>query len=561
MKLTIALLLLAVVISATSCIIGYYKYRNTIHQLYNDNGYAIANLAMEQVDGDFISTLLSYNDQGVPIRERQNTDGTWSVTTAAYEKGDRFQVATHNYQLYQDMAKSLSTIRKKADLQYLLLYIPIVDEIGQNHLAYLFDAENDYFDQIPLGHSDPLNPIHFSEVYGIYKSGHPSDSHFISHSTYGYTTSAILPVKDSLGNTVAVLDCYVPMEIVESTMNEYICTVVLAIVFLVFLFVIVFSLYLRQRVVRPLLTITHHAQEFVSNQDKRHPKLLDIQTGDEIQTLANTFNQMTLDLGNYITQLTEVTAEKERIGAELSVATNIQASMLPGIFPAFPDYHEFDIYATMTPAKEVGGDFYDFFLIDDDHLVMVMADVSGKGVPAALFMVISKTLLKNCAQTGRSPKEILELVNTQLCEGNESEMFVTVWIGIYEISTGKLIAANAGHEYPALKRSNGLFELYADKHGLVLAGMDCSRYTEYELQLYPGDQLFVYTDGVPEATNKVLELFGTDRMIASLNQVKDSDMHEILDHVKLDIDTFVGTAPQFDDITMLGLTIKEFSYK
>lgn len=243
--------------------------------------------------------------------------------------------------------------------------------------------------------------------------------------------------------------------------------------------------------------------------------------------------------------------------AELNVASNIQHDMLPCIFPAFPERDEFDIYASMTPAKEVGGDFYDFFLIDGDHLATVIADVSGKGVPAALFMVIAKTLIKNQAQTGASPGEVLKTVNNQLCENNEAEMFVTAWLGIYEISTGRLVAANAGHEYPAIRRADGSFELFKDKHGFVLAGMENTRYQEYELQLDPGDTLFVYTDGVTEATDAETVLYGTDRMLEALNRQGDCGPKELLSALKADIDRFVGKAPQFDDITMLGLRRQE----
>lgn len=248
--------------------------------------------------------------------------------------------------------------------------------------------------------------------------------------------------------------------------------------------------------------------------------------------------------------------EKERIGAELNVATQIQASMLPCIFPAFPEYKEFDIYASMNPAKEVGGDFYDFFLVDADHLALVIADVSGKGVPAALFMMITKTLIKNAAQSGLSAGAALETVNNQLLENNEAGMFVTVWLGIYEISTGRLTAANAGHEYPALKRADGKFTLFKDKHGFVMAGMEDVKYREYELALHPGDILFVYTDGVAEATDADNRLYGTDRMLDALNRKENAGSKELLLEVKADIDRFVGEAEQFDDITMLALNIK-----
>lgn len=282
---------------------------------------------------------------------------------------------------------------------------------------------------------------------------------------------------------------------------------------------------------------------------------LNIHTGDEIENLAAAFNAMTASLQKYIQDLTNITAEKERIGAELGVATQIQASMLPCIFPPFPTRHEFDIYATMTPAKEVGGDFYDFFLVDEDHLVLVMADVSGKGVPAALFMMIAKTLLKSAAQNGLSPHAVLEKVNNQLCENNDAEMFVTVWLGILEISTGKMVCANAGHEYPAIKRKDSGFELLKDKHGFVLAGMENVRFKEYQVDLQPGDAIFVYTDGVAEATNASEELFGTDRMLDALNKVDGRNCETLLKDVHEEINAFVGSAPQFDDITMLCLEI------
>lgn len=254
-------------------------------------------------------------------------------------------------------------------------------------------------------------------------------------------------------------------------------------------------------------------------------------------------------------------AARQRIETELNVATQIQADMLPRIFPAFPERREFDIYASMTPAKEVGGDFYDFFLVDEDHLAMVIADVSGKGVPAALFMVIAKTLLKNAVQMGSSPRQALEKVNNQLCENNEAEMFVTVWLGVYEISTGHLTAANAGHEYPAIRRAGGRFELFKEPHGFVLAGMENARYREYELEIGVGDTLFLYTDGVTEATDGANTLYGTDRMLAALNRNCQLDPERLLHEVKADLDGFVGAAPQFDDITMLSLQRKSASVR
>ena len=250
-------------------------------------------------------------------------------------------------------------------------------------------------------------------------------------------------------------------------------------------------------------------------------------------------------------------AEKERIGTELKTAAQIQESMLPNRFPAFPDRKEFDIYATMEPAREVGGDFYDFFLIDEDHLGIVIADVSGKGIPAALVMMITKTILQNCAMRGISAGEILAKTNESICSNNEMEMFITAWVGILHISTGVLTAANAGHEYPAVYyEKEGSFSLLKDKHGLVLGGIEGTRYKEYELMLKPGDKLFVYTDGVPEATSADDELFGTERMIDALNSHPREKPEEILSNVRKAVGGFVGSAEQFDDMTMLCLQYK-----
>ena len=241
--------------------------------------------------------------------------------------------------------------------------------------------------------------------------------------------------------------------------------------------------------------------------------------------------------------------------SELNMAAEIQTSMIPSIFPMFPERKEFDLYASMDPAREVGGDFYDFFLIDDDHLGIVIADVSGKGVPAALFMMISKTIIKNFAMLGISASEIMDKSNKALCEQNTTGMFVTVWIGILEISTGKMTCSNAGHEYPAICH-NGEFKLLKDKHGLVLGAMDLSVYKEYEIQLDKGDKIFVYTDGVPEATNAEDKQFGTDRTEAALNIKAEADPKEILKIVRASVDEFVGNAEQYDDLTMVCLEYK-----
>ena len=253
-------------------------------------------------------------------------------------------------------------------------------------------------------------------------------------------------------------------------------------------------------------------------------------------------------------------AEREKTLAstemELDVATRIQASMLPNTFPFMPERTEFDLYASMDPAKEVGGDFYDFFMVDDDRLALVIADVSGKGIPAALFMMASKILIKNCIMTGKSPGEVLRTVNNQICENNQEEMFVTVWLGILDLRDGTLLTANAGHEYPVYQSSGGDFALHKTKHSFVVGGMKGVKYKELEMRMEPGSKLFVYTDGVPEAENSSEVQYGYDRFLAVLNKNKDSDPRQLLTAVDEDVQKFVQNQSQFDDFTMLCIHYK-----
>ncbi len=303
-------------------------------------------------------------------------------------------------------------------------------------------------------------------------------------------------------------------------------------------------------IIDPLNTITRRVASLgVRNRQFQMENVY--RTGDEIEVLAESFAKQSARTMLYIDQIKRVTAEKERIGAELDMASQIQASQLPRLFPAFPNRKEFSLYASMTPAKEVGGDFYDFFMIDQDHIGLVMADVSGKGVPAALLMMVARVLIKSGLQNGKSPAEALESVNNQLCESNDAGFFVTMWVAVLEISTGKGVAANAGHEHPVLRRAGGSYELVIYRHSMPVATMEGIPFRQHEFRLNPGDSVFVYTDGVAEATNGANELYGTDRMLNALNSEPDAQPGQILANVMNDINAFVDGAEQFDDITML----------
>ena len=330
------------------------------------------------------------------------------------------------------------------------------------------------------------------------------------------------------------------------------------------IFIFILTFWLEKRVVIPLSKLQKSAEQFVkSSHDKNDPASLtftapDIKTKDEIEALSTSLLTMASDLKSYMKNLMHETAEKERIGAELNVATHIQSSMLPIIFPPFPSKEEVDIFASMTPAKEVGGDFYDFFMVDDSHIAIVVADVSGKGVPAALFMVIGKTLIKDHTTPGMDPAEIFMKVNNLLCESNGEGLFITAFEGILDIVTGEFRFVNAGHEPPYIWH-DGKFTVHNVKPNFVLAGFENTKYTSGIIYLEPGDKVLQYTDGVNEATNANNELYGDQRLNAVLNRDNCGfqKCKDIISAVKADIDNFVADAPQFDDITMLCLEFKK----
>ena len=308
-------------------------------------------------------------------------------------------------------------------------------------------------------------------------------------------------------------------------------------------------------VIRPLKTVQKniHVYESTKSSTIVETRLNEIKARNEIGQLKDDVIGLTKEIDDYINRISAITAEKERIGAELSVANRIQTAMLPSIFPPFPGRSEFDIYASMDPAKEVGGDFYDFFLIDDDHLCLIIADVSGKGVPAALFMMACKIIFENYAMMGKSPAQILIDANAAITANNQEDMFVTAWVGILEISTGTLTTANAGHEYPAFKKPGGAYELFKDKHGFIIGGIENVQYQEDKIHLEAGSKVFVYTDGLAEATNGQQKLFGTDRMLIELNKVPDVGARKTLEHMTTAVLEYVGDAEQFDDLTMMCL--------
>ena len=409
------------------------------------------------------------------------------------------------------------------------------------------------FSPYEIGFRDTVND-EFLKVYDSILKGE-TQLHNFMYSRKGYTTS-VYPVEDADSGVVAIVGVVKNMDLLTSAKNSYICQIILIEALIAILSGVVWVVYMRRRIVVPVQQLSEAALNMVEHlEDGNSPELV-VKHEDELRELADSFATMYREVGAYIAKLETVTAEKERIGAELDVAAKIQSSMLPCVFPAFPNRNEFDIYATMDPAKEVGGDFYDFFMVDADHLAFVVADVSGKGVPAALFMVIGKTLIKDHTGLHDDLGEVFTEVNNILCASNSEEMFITAFEGVLNLKTGELRYVNAGHEIPFLCRKGGVFEPFKVRAGFVLAGMQGIRYRAGSIQLEPGDKVFQYSDGIPEAINSEKAPYGMKRLESVLAKNSEKAPSELLPLVKADVDAFVGDADQFDDITMLCVEFK-----
>lgn len=368
--------------------------------------------------------------------------------------------------------------------------------------------------------SVPANEVFTSTVYG-------EECYCIYRETEGYLIVAVMPVREaSLSRNLSV-GITTGMEIVVFAA----------------LFVMIF--YLVKKLV---VTNIHKINESLSEiTDGNLETVVNVRSYEEFDELSNDINATVDTLKKYIADAAA------RIDAELAFAKAIQHSALPSVFPPYPNRNEFDIYAAMHTAKEVGGDFYDFYFVDEDNLAFLIADVSGKGIPAAMFMMQSKTILKSLAESGMSVEQVFTQANEKLCEGNDANMFVTAWMGILNVRTGLVSFANAGHNPPLVKHADGTFDYLKSRPGFVLAGMEGVRYRKNELLLSPGDAIYLYTDGVTEATDINNQLYGEKRLAAVLEKNKTQNTQIICDAVKKDVDIFVGEAPQFDDITMLAL--------
>ena len=537
------LILLGVIVIAGSLIaLAYLTNAQEVDAFYMEKALQTARTLVTFLDGDHLKSIsaLLQEDEYQAIRVEAGLQGDDTAIRQYLEEHGELDYVTR-------LRRVLSDYRDGQGATYVYLVDMLDRQEGPNSSMYILDPDE------PLWVQGLIAP----DTEGFHREGaNVPIAPQVSHSEFGWLASCYEPVTDSAGNRVASVGVDIDMNEVMAARHKFLWQMLIYAIIAALVAVLISMLLMRRTVTKPLSLLSRAVDHFGGDEGrltKDQVINLPIHSRDEIGNLYQKTRSMEERLIDYMDNLAVVTAEKERIGAELSIASQIQADMLPRIFPPFPDRADFDIYASMDPAKEVGGDFYDFFLVDDTHLCLVMADVSGKGVPAALFMVIAKTLIKNQALLGRSPSEILANVNQQLCDGNEAELFVTVWLAVVDLTTGQGLAVNAGHEHPTLRRAGGQYELIQYRHSPAVAVMEGMRFRQHEFQLNPGDSLFVYTDGVPEATDAKNELYGAERMLAALNRDPDAAPEQVLSAVRQGVDAFVGDAPQFDDLTMLCL--------
>ena len=483
-------LLLILLMAVVISFVSYYAMRNTFLRFYNEKGQDIVRTLAAQMDGD-------------SLRECLESD---NVTEQPY-----YQEMLH----VMDITKSNIT-----DHTYLYMFIP-----GEDSWVYVMEGRSPQ--------DDPALISNYGDVFEYGKTEYTwmlPDAQAKKPSTeivlgedygYGRALSNWAPVLDSNGDLVTMIEIDYSLHTINAELQGYMFKLILSFVVCTLLVVFIVLKTISAFVTTPLENLTGYVDSYEHGELNRE-KIEDFKSGDEIQWLA-----------------------------ELNVARQIQVDMLPNNSKELSEGKVFDVFASMTPAKEVGGDFYDYYMLDDDHLVITVADVSGKGVGAALFMARSLTILKARMMMLRDPASALIMANNELCRNNE-EMFVTVWLGILDLPTGHLTFANAGHEVPLL-RHNGVFSYVQQKSGFILGGMEDIKYKNQELFLRPGDLFFQYTDGVPEATNSSWEQIGKDGVLKIINSHAEMGGGELLDAMLREVQDFTGDAPQYDDVTMLAL--------
>ena len=503
--------------------VGFYQFDRQFDRQYRTTMISIAKTARDSLNADLFPRYL----------ETSLPDGSW------YAVHDILQRLVNDFELN-------------------LMYVSYVEPPDYSKIHYIYNPvrTGSKYKEFPLGHFEVYKqPIYNNSVKRVFEKGETIVRNTLNTRTGAHITANI-PVRNHLGKVVAVLGAQKSVaEFAKVRQNYFFWTMGIEL-FFIFIYIILLSSYFRKTFIRPIVSITREAQRFAADSSHTSDILERVKNHDEIGTLAKSINKMENDIRDYITNLTKVTSEKERMNTELNIATSIQAGLLT-TKPICTD--TVSVMACMTPAKEVGGDFYDYSLLGDEHVVIIVADVSGKGVPAALFMAMGTTLLRD--HVGMVRYENISFsgdvgeVNNVLCRHNEGGLFITAWIGILNTKTGHLTYIDAGHNPPLLMHDGKFAYVPLGKKGLPLAAMEDFPYKKNELYLAPGDRLILYTDGVTEAQDTKGQLYGEDRFRQYAEGHKEEQQKQFIDGLLDELSSF--QKDQFDDITVLLLDYKK----
>ena len=540
------LLILGVALLVGITIVSAFQFYNKVQQTYEGVSNAYIAMIDSQFSTEQITSIINNKEELAKIQSLSDNTGNSEYDSTVYKTWERVNQFIDSTFYYFDFTRFQILIPSE-DGFVSIWHISKDNEGSHDPMSKqtLTKIESAVIKSIYNADKDDSNNIIFAENLLI---------HWKNNKIIGTTIETI---EDNDGNTIAIAELDIDITQIGYAIIQLALVISLFIIFVLAFALNLYFYYTKREVLKPILQLDGATKNLVDKL-KRNEKTqhLNIRTNDEIESLSHSFESMEENLRNYIIENNAITAEREQIKAQLSLATGIQSDMLIKEFPPFPERTEFDIYASMNPAREVGGDFYDFFLIDDNQLALVIADVSGKGFPAALFMMRTMLMIQSLATNTDNPALILEKLNKLICKNNDSKMFVTVWLGILDLNTGVLKASNAGHEFPIIKEPGKQFELYKDKHSFVVGGKKKTKFKEYELVLQPGTTLFLYTDGVPEATNSDGVRFQIDNTLGALNKNPNASASELVKTVATDVSDYVLDAEQFDDLTMLCIEYK-----
>ncbi len=524
-----SIIILLLVFTIICQVLGFIVFSKSIIKIYEKNAFNASEQILKIIDSDKIQKYLEKKDTDdqeyfnklIEIFEICSKSSATRISI--FSVNDKFSEYTYIF--------DLTSISSDSEEESLGNTHSITNERVKKTLKKIYKSKNN------------------KEVFVNKGNAEKNNSYLITY----------VPILNSNKDVAAVIEVkYSINELTASGKTYFLWITIISSFFSLIVSVIVYKFF-KKNIVNPIIDISNETERFANENTIKKEKLIEENSKiTEIRKLATSIDKMEYDTVNYIQDITKITKEKEKEGIQLKLASQIQQNALTTTFPNEKDY---SLFASMTPAKEIGGDFYDFYKIDDDHLALVIADVSGKGIPAALFMMVSKVVINTNPQNTKTPADILTSVNDYICSKNKTNMFVTVWLGILEISTGKLTFANAGHEDIAIYRKGKKFTLDKRKHGIVVGVIENYKYKNEEITLKQGDKIFLYTDGIPEAEKRNKEMFGLDRMLQSLNKAKEKNVEEILKNVKKDIKEYVGDYKQFDDITMLAFEYKKQSEK